>query len=399
MNVFVYIDALPFDYISYERSPFIKRLVNQGFTYPLQNIMGYSFAIQSTILSGELPFQTKQWMPYVYTPYSNIFGFRALAPMARMANIDVTRSRLLRTARYGMTSRLILRRGAQTSSIPLSIADRFYISPYYYMNELQPFKELEKVLGEDYGSKLMYFGPCLQRTEATRYATDYVESLVGKPRDSLEKTLLVLYVDALDHRGHGYGVGSQVWSSELAKIDRDLSDFYDALKKLLGRFAFAIFSDHGMCNITQTIDILKPFRFMGLGWKDLTLFVDATIVNIWLGKRISASSLQRALEKIGQDRFVVFSKEDDADLLREVGAPLDRSCIGDLIIQARPGYMFFPNFYSDIKSFKGSHGYFPDESVQQSFLNTNLDAEKDLSVHPTHIKDVRRLLLSLATKN
>lgn len=399
MNVFVYIDALPFGAISHKYTPFLQQMLDQGFNYPLQNIMGYSFAIQSTILTGELPFRTKHWMPYLYSPYSNILGFRVLAPLARRANIDAARSRLLRTARYGMTSRVLLRRGAQTSSIPLSQADRFYIYPYYYMNELPSFKELETTISKINGSQLLYFGPSLQRKEATRHANEYIKSRSTQAQTHLEKTLLLLYVDSLDHRGHGYGVGSPTWVSELSKIDKDLEDFHATLKKVVEDFSFSIFSDHGMCNIEHTIDILAPLKSIGLNWKDITLFVDATIVNIWLGENTNRRNLRRAIERLSQNRFIVLDREGDAALLRKVGAPLDNSCIGDLIIQAKPGYMFYPNFYSDIKSFKGSHGYFPAEDCQQSFINVNLNAEKELSVFPSHIKDVRKLLISLVKKD
>ncbi len=396
MNVFVYIDALPFDSISYERTPFIQKLVNEGYTYPLQNIMGYSFGIQSTILTGRLPSQTKQWMPYIYTSCSNINSFRVLGRLARWMNVDVSGSRLLRTIRYGVTSKFILRKGAKVSSVPWSMADRFFIYPYYYMNELPSLIELENELRATHESRLLYFGPCLQRKEATRQATRYIKNLDSTARNSLRKTSLILYVDSLDHRGHGHGVGSFVWNSALAKIDSDLRDFYNALEKAVGNFTFSIFSDHGMCNVKRTIDIMKPLRLMGLGWKDITLFIDATIVNIWIENRIGKKFLEKSLERIGQDRFIILNKEEDANTLRKVGVPLDRSCTGDLIIQAKPGYVFYPNFYSDRKSFKGAHGYFPDESCQQSFLSTNVDAKRDLGVYPTHIKDIRGLLLSMA---
>ena len=396
MNVFVYVDALPFDSISYESTPFIKKLVDEGHNYVLQNIMGYSFGIQSAMMSGKLPSVTKQWMPYVYASSSNLRSLRALAPLARRANVDVSESRFLRTIRYGVTSRLFLRNGAKVSSIPWSVADRFYVYPYYYMNELPSFIELEKELSTTVGSRLLYFGPSLHRKGATDYAVKYIRGLIVEPNSAFSRTLLFIYVDVLDHRGHGYGVGSRIWDGALTKVDRDLRNMHEALEEKVGSFTFSLFSDHGMCNVERTIDILKPLRIMGLNWKDSTIFVDATIVNIWIEKQTSRRSLLKTLESVGQGRFIILDKEEDADTLREVGVPLDGRCYGDLIIQARPGYMFFPNYYSDIKSFKGVHGYFPNESCQASFLNMNRNAEKDLSVRPTHVKDIRRLLLSLA---
>ena len=397
MNVLVYIDALPLDSVSLERTPFIRKLLDQGYNYKLQNIMGYSFAIQSTILSGYLPSQTKLWMPYVHTKNSNVYGFKAAAPLARRIKIDVSRSRLLRTMRYGM-NKFILRKGAGVNSISWSIADKFYVYPYYYMNELPAFIELERELRTVYETRLEYFGPALQKSGATDHAIRYIKSLSAQRQQFSNNTLLVVYVDVLDHRGHGYGLGSPIWNSTLVGVDHKMRELHSVLSEVVGNFTFSIFSDHGMSNIENTIDIMKILRLMGLDWRKITTFVDATIVNIWLEKQ-NPSSLQKALKRVSQDRFIVFNKEEDIDVLREVGVPLEETCTGDLIIQARPGYMFYPNSYSDIKCFKGAHGYFPDEICQQSFLNTSINAEKDLGVNPIHIKDIRKFVLSLVMKN
>jgi hypothetical protein len=58
INVFVYVDALPYEKINSESAPFVHRFISEGRTYKLQNIMGYSFGIQSTMLSGRLPSET-----------------------------------------------------------------------------------------------------------------------------------------------------------------------------------------------------------------------------------------------------------------------------------------------------------------------------------------------------
>jgi predicted AlkP superfamily pyrophosphatase or phosphodiesterase len=267
------------------------------------------------------------------------------------------------------------------------------------MNELPSFIELEKELRAVYKTRLLYFGPPVQRVGATDHAIEYIKGLSVETQHSCKKAWLIVYVDVLDHRGHGYGVGSTIWNSTLTSVDNKMRELYITLENLLGTFTFTIFSDHGMYNVEHTIDIMKQLRLIGLGWRSITMLVDATIVNIWLERQINKVSLQKALERVAKDRFIVFNKEDDRSTLQEVGVPLNSTYSGDLIIQARPGYMFYPNSYSDRKCFKGAHGYFPDEKCQQSFLNLNINPEKDLAIKPTHIKDIRRLVLKLVSKN
>ena len=90
------------------------------------------------------------------------------------------------------------------------------------------------------------------------------------------------------------------------------------------------------------------------------------------------------------DRF------EDVKILTKYGVNFEDNRYGDLILQTKPSYMFFPNHYSDRKPFKGSHGYLPEEDVQNAYVIVDINSEKRLSFKPKHIRDIYRIIWSLS---
>ena len=397
INVFVYVDALPYEKINAGSAPFIYRFISEGKTYRLRNIMGYSFGIQSTLLSGRLPSETKHFMPYVYAPNSSPFIFKFLARLSRRLNADVNVPHLLKMIRYGLMSKLIIRKGVKVNFLPWNIIDRFYIYPYYYMNELPFLADLRKDFQSKYGMTVPYFGPPLSK-EPIDDAINYVKAMVAT--ENAGNSLLMVYVDALDGIGHAYGVGTEVWKKTLVNIDNELRMLRRFLNANLKNWSLTLFSDHGMCNVDRTIDILSVIKSSGLTRKQITIFVDATLSFIWLEDKSAKYKILRALEGLSNDKIVVFRRDKDKEVLREYGVLADDNRFGDIIIQTMPGFMFFPNFYSYLKPFKGVHGFLPESRYQQSFMTLVVNHSsigKDQQIKIDHIKGIRKVLEFLAS--
>jgi len=402
INVFVYVDALPYEKINSESAPFLYRFVNEGRTYKLQNIMGYSFGIQSTMLSGRLPSETKHFMPYVYAPNASPFIFKFLARLARKLSVDVNVPHLLKIARYGLMSKFILKRGVKVSFIPWNVIDRFFIYPYYYMNELPFFADLKSNLQSEYGVNLLYFGPPIS-SEPITDTINYMKAII-QTKDA-NNSLLMVYVDTLDGVGHAYGVDAKAWKRTLVNVDNELGMLYRFLGTNLKKWSLALFSDHGMCNVNGTIDILGAMKSCGLTSKQFTIFVDATLSLIWLKDESAKYKVLKALEGLGSDKVAFFRRDKDGEVLRRYGVLTDDNRFGDIIVQAMPGFMFFPNFYSNMKPFKGVHGFLPESKCQQSFLTLIVNHSsigKNPQIEIDHIKGIRKvleLLSSLGSNN
>jgi hypothetical protein len=397
INVFVYVDALPYEEINSGSAPFLHWFVNEGRTYKLQNIMGYSFGIQSTMLSGRLPSETKHFMPYVYAPNASPFLFKFIARLARKLSVDVNFPRLLKIARYGLMSKFILKRGAKVNFVPWNIIDKFFIYPYYYMNELPFFADLKTNLESKYGVNLLYFGPPIS-SKPIIDAINHMKSIIQTKNGN--NSLLMVYLDTLDRVGHAYGVDAKVWKRTLINVDNELEMLYRFLSTHLKKWSLALFSDHGMCNVNETIDILGAMKSYRLTSKQFTIFVDATISLIWLEEQPAKYKVIKALEGLGGDKVTFFANDENREVLRRYGVLTDDNRFGDIIVQAMPGFMFFPNFYSYLKPFKGVHGFLPESKYQQSFLTliTNHSAiGKNLQIKINHIKEIRKVLELLSS--
>ena len=101
VNVFVYVDALPLNSITQNVTPFLHQLKTEGETYPLENIMGYSFGIQSTLLSGKLPSETEHWMPYLRSPNQRSL-FKVMSSIGRSLNLKRNLPFPLNLVRWGL---------------------------------------------------------------------------------------------------------------------------------------------------------------------------------------------------------------------------------------------------------------------------------------------------------
>jgi hypothetical protein len=386
----VYIDALPLDGIDNKNTPFIKQFIDNGTTYVLENIMGYSFGIQSTLLSGKLPSETEQWMPYIYSSNINVpVKSKVLAYVTKTFGTDMNLPFQLRRVCNMLTSNFVFRKGAKIGSIPWFVIDKFYIRPYYYMHELPAYNELKESLYSQ-RIKTLYFGPRLHK-DPINNLIKFIDFKINNNKH--DNVFIILYLDALDGAGHKFGVGSNAWIEALRKIDHNLGSLYKFLNSKANDHHLALFSDHQMCNAKYTINIPYYLRKSGLEMvEDVVIFIDATITLIWVEKESKRNHVLTTLEKIGADKIIVFDKESSAKLLEKYGVLFKDRIYGDIIVQVRPNYVFFPNFYSDIHALTGVHGFLPNEKYQQSFLTLGADFDFKKIPRLSHVKDIRKFI-------
>ena len=62
--LFIYVDALNSNFVNSNAMPFVYNMAKEHCYQELENVIGYSFAIQSSMLSGEYPENNDHWMPY-----------------------------------------------------------------------------------------------------------------------------------------------------------------------------------------------------------------------------------------------------------------------------------------------------------------------------------------------
>jgi Type I phosphodiesterase / nucleotide pyrophosphatase len=379
-TVFFYIDALNYRLLNPKFMPFLSEFSGDNLRI-LENVFGYSYAIQSSMLSGKFPDQTNSWLPCFYSPERSPLLFKVLGSFPPLYLLD--RLPKIRNLALHQTRRFILTKGAHSDNIPISTINKMAIYPYYYMCELPYYIELKRLMAKN-GVKFTYIGPPNIRQQIYQPLLNYAESSIQNDR------LILAYEDKLDFLGHAFGPNSKEYILYAKALDKVLSKVYWRLKNRFGSdVSFFFFSDHGQCETVFAIDLLSEFgtRNLKLG-KDYICFVDATLAFIWCTNNTVKENILAILKS---SKFLEAGSLITDSLRSKYHINFSDNRYGDIVFSLKPGGTFFPNFYSSFGIFKGLHGFLPEYDVQKAFLMSN-------EVLPTgfnHVKNFRQFALSL----
>jgi hypothetical protein len=363
--------------------PFLSNLATKHFSRELENVAGYSFAIQSCLLSGKYPDETNHWMPYFYSPDESPLLFKTLNSVGTIAPID--RLPFFRYLLERGSRKFVLKGGAQANNIPLCEISKLGLYPYYYMCELPFFFELQKCLDQTSKTKLTYLGPPKIRTQLYTYMLEYLKA------SQHEAEVIIVYDDSLDSLGHTFGPTSTQYLHYAKSLDKILFTVYQRLSKaFVEKLQFLIFSDHGQCDCLHKLDLMSELNKgrLKLG-EDYLCFIDATIALFWPNNEVVKEKILEILSKIKVGQVI------DQSLEKMYHLRFKDKRYGEIIYVLNPGTTFLPNFFSPLNAMKGLHGYLPMDNVQKGFLVSN---QKFSPVY-SHVKDIRNLLLNISAFN
>lgn len=380
LSVFFYIDALDSSFLTGKTTPFMSNLGAKNFYRPLENVLGYSFAIQASMLSGKYPDENNHWMPYFYSPDSSFMLYNVLNKIGLAMPLDkLPVLRYLTVRQFKQVKKIP---GVQANNIPLKIINRFYQFPYYYMCDLPFYNQLSNNLRESDVS-LKYIGPPEIRQNLYSRLLRYI----AQSKNMNE--VIIVYDDKLDFIGHRFGPKSTEYSQYVKAVDKVLSKVYLNLKGKFGdALNFMIFSDHGQSQLSQSFDIMSQIKAGNLHFaEDYVCFVDATITMFWVRDNHAKRTLENILGNLKIGTLVNETMREKYHLNFK-----NQNLCGDLIFVTNPGCTFFPNYFSPFKPMKGLHGYMPETPVQQAFLISDNFLDKRIR----HVKDIKETLVRSA---
>lgn len=379
--VFFYIDALNSSFLTSDTMPFLSSLAKKHSCCELENVLGYSFAIQSCMLSGKYPEETNHWLPYFYSPRESPILFRTLNKVGAVFPID--RFSAVRHLMVDQIRRFLLKEGVRTNNVPLTMIDKLALYPYYYMCELPFFNELKELLDKKCQASLTYMGPPKLKKHLYGSLLKYIRA------SKYENELIIAYDDALDGLGHRFGPYSTECLDYANSLDRLLFRVYEKLEKRFGKsLTFLVFSDHGQCRRAHSLDLLSELQRKALHFaEDYLCFVDATMALFWPQSVLVKEKILNILHEMKIGKVV------DEDLRERYHIKFNDARFGEIIFVLKPGGTFFPNFFSPFSAMRGLHGYFPEDEVQKGFLISS----KQFSYQPKHVKDLRNLLLEVSS--
>lgn len=186
-----------------------------------------------------------------------------------------------------------------------------------------------------------------------------------------------LHLSELDKLGHQYGFSKNI-IAELKVKDMQLQKIIAKSSK------FIVFGDHGMINVNNHIDIIKPLEELRLKHKfkiKFVYFVDSTILRFW---NLSSESTPRVLELL--NKYKKYGSIIDDKNSQQYHVKFKDYRFGELLFVLNKGNIFKPSFFTD-KLVKGMHGYLPKDNPSVLICSSQkrrvIESASDVDIAPT----------------
>jgi Type I phosphodiesterase / nucleotide pyrophosphatase len=323
----------------------------------LRSVFGYSSTCVPSILSGRWPDEHRNWCYFVYDPQNS--PFRTL--------------RWLRWLPTAVTGRRIFRRWL-TKFVKVQLNFRGYFDlyniPFRYIH-LFDFTEKKSPLQP----KGMNRGPNifdhLTEQKIPYFVTDPTTSeeanrdrLIGQLRTG-EIDFGFVYWAGLDGLLHRVGNKSPEVPAKLRVYEEWIRSVLEAAKGQYSDVRLYIFSDHGMANCDELLDLKAKIDPLGLEMgKDYAVVYDSTMARFWFFNDDARSKVTAVLKTVPEGRIV-----PDAEL-KGLRAHFEDGYFGQLLFLVREGVLIVPSHMGE-RPIRAMHGYHPDDPHSYASLLTN----------------------------
>lgn len=367
----VFIDAL--GYRLAERHDFLDDvLVTRR---PLETVLGYSCCCDPTILSGAQPRDHGHFSFFFHNPSGSPFG--ALRWLSWLPEVLVDRGRV-RNAISRVVGKILGFKGYfQLYRVPF---DRLQYFDYSEKRDLYEPGGINSGLPTifDYFriKKIPYAVSDWRRPETENLAAMHRSIESGRIRFGY------LYLAGLDAILHAHGTRSEIVTRKIRWYEHEIRELLRTANCRYRNVHLRVFSDHGMTDVRQHLDLITPVENMGLEFGgDYIAMYDSTMARFWFLSDRARAEIPALLRTARGGRIL-----SDAELQR-YGCDFPDRRYGELIFLADPGVLIYPN-YMGRASVAGMHGYDPDHEDSVGTFGSN-------DHHPTpprSLQDLYRLM-------
>jgi hypothetical protein len=375
LPLFVFVDACGWEII--RDRPFARNLA--PVRRRLRSVFGYSSACVPSILSGRWPADHRNWCYFVYDPPHS--PFRSLRPLRWLPRALTSRRFFRRHLSRLLKVHLKFRGYFDLYNIPFE-----HISLFDFSEKKNPLQPGGMNRGPNIFDHLQERGipwHVSNPTAGERPNLDALLAAIG--REDID--FAFLYWPDLDGLLHRVGNTS-------AEIPAKLEAYQPWLEELMGRarehyqeVSLTIFSDHGMANCDQLLDLRARIEPLGLRMGvDFAVVYDSTMARFWFFHERAKALVTARLQEVAGGRIV-----PDAELA-ELGTLFPDRHFGELIFLADEGVLIVPSHMGE-RPIRAMHGYHPDAPHSYASLLTNYD---DVPAGVTDIPHVYDLMTAQA---
>jgi len=371
LPLFVFIDACGLEII--KDRPFARSFAPQR--KRLTSVFGYSSACVPSILSGAWPAEHRNWCYFVYDPQRS--PFKALRP--------------LRWLPAAITSRRIFRRWlSKLVKVRLNFRGYFdlYNMPFEYL-PLFDFTEKKSPLQPGGMNRVANIFDFLEIRGIPYHVSDPVkpeaENLATLTEQIQRERIdfAFAYWPELDGLLHMAGNQAPAVTAKLLVYEQWIQRLLVTARQHYRDIHLYIFSDHGMANCDDFLDLKSIVAALGLKMgQDYAVVYDSTMARFWFFNEPARQAIVQRLRQVQEGRILPDEE------LEELHTLFPDRYFGELIFLVREGVLIVPSHMGE-RPIRAMHGYHPADKHSYAALLTNQTSIPD---DVTAITDVFRLM-------
>jgi len=354
ISLFVFIDALGWEILS--AHAFLDDILPTR--APVESIFGYSSTCDPTILTGQMPRDHGHFSFFLYDPAHSPFH---LCRLLSVLPSSITRRGRVRR----VMSRLIGRLYGYTGYFQI------YNMPFDRINlfDYSEKRDIYQPGGINSGSPTIFDYLREQHIPFSlsnwRLSETHNIATLHQALDDGEIRFAYLYLAAMDALLHDEGSPSPRVSEKIAWYAEQVRAIYDHACQHYDNVRLHIFSDHGMTNIHQTVEVMRPISALPLRFGiDYAAIYDSTMARFWFLTPGARELITSALQGIAEGHIMTATELAGY----ECDFPDER--YGQLFFLLEPGYLLCPSFMGE-KPLAGMHGYDPTHKDSLASYATN----------------------------
>ena len=375
MSLFVFVDALGWA-LARRHGAFRSLLPCQA---PLETVFGYSSACDPTILTGVLPREHGHFSFFRYRPAGSPFG--GLDRLDHLPRWFTSRARVRR-----LVSRMVQRRLGYTGYFQL------YNLPFRYLPlmEYSERRDLYEPGGINGGQATVFDrfrgrGLPFHRSDWRRGEPDNVAA-AARALEAGQVRVVYLYLAGLDGVMHAHGTRHAAVGERIRWYEAELARLVTLAERRYGEVEVALFSDHGMTDVTGTCDLARQVAATGLRFgRDYAAVYDSTMARFWFLRPGAREGIVAALA--AEPRGVILGDEE----LTRLGCDFPDRAYGDLFFLLHPGVLLSPSHMGE-RPVAGMHGYHPSHPDSTAFFASNRQPD----AMPARLADLHHYMLHSA---
>ncbi len=372
LPLFVFIDACGWEII--KDDPFVRDLAPHR--RRLRSVFGYSSACIPSILSGRLPMEHRNWCYFVHDPKNS--PFRSLHWLRWLPAAVTGRRRVRRWLSKFVKVRLKFRGYFDLYNIPFR-----HISLFDFTEKKSPLQPGGMNRGQNIFDHLRDRGIPYHVSDPARNESQNLEHLLDDiTGERIDFTFL--YWPDLDGLLHRVGNQSSEVPRKLRAYEQGLAHLMEVAHAHYGDVRLYVFSDHGMANCDNLLDLRRQIDALGLKMgRDYAVVYDSTMARFWFFNIRARRMIAACLENVPQGRVLT------DDELETLGTFFPDHYFGELIFLADEGVLIVPSHMGE-RPIRAMHGYHPDAPHSYAALLSN---QNTIPADIVAIQDVFKLMV------